>query len=44
MPGVDKSAIAGVALTTQRSTIINVDERGQPLRPAMIWLDQRRTP
>ncbi len=44
MPGVDKSAIAGVALTTQRSTIINVDAHGQPLRPAIIWLDQRRTP
>lgn len=44
MPGVDKSALAGVSLTTQRSTIINVDERGQPLRPAIVWLDQRRTP
>ncbi len=44
MPGVDKSAIAGVALTTQRSTIINVDAHGQPLRPAIVWLDQRRTP
>lgn len=44
MPGVNKSAIAGVALTTQRSTIINVDAHGQPLRPAIVWLDQRRTP
>ena len=43
-PGVDKSAIVGVALTTQRSTIINVDAHGQPLRPAIVWLDQRRTP
>jgi sugar (pentulose or hexulose) kinase len=38
-----KDAIAGVALTTQRSTLINIDEKGQPLRPAIVWLDQRRT-
>ena len=44
MKGVNKEAIAGVALTTQRDTLINVDEKGAPLRPAMHWLDQRRTP
>jgi sugar (pentulose or hexulose) kinase len=38
-----KEAIAGVALTTQRATMINVDRNGRPLRPAMVWLDQRRT-
>lgn len=43
MPGVSKESIAGVALTTQRSTMINVDESGKPLRPAIVWLDQRRT-
>ena len=42
-PGVSKEAIAGVALTTQRSTLINLDRNGQPLRPAIVWLDQRRT-
>lgn len=31
-----------MSLTTQRGTLINVDEQGQPLRPAMLWLDQRR--
>jgi sugar (pentulose or hexulose) kinase len=36
-------AIAGVALTTQRSTVINLDQKGRPLRPAIVWLDQRRT-
>ena len=41
--GVDKSSIAAVALTTQRSTMINVDAQGKPLRPAIVWLDQRRT-
>lgn len=37
------SAIKAVALTTQRSTVINLDKYGQPLRPAIVWLDQRRT-
>lgn len=40
--GVNKSSIAAVALTTQRSTVLNVDKNGRPLRPAVIWLDQRR--
>ncbi len=40
---VPKDAIAGVAITTQRATMINVDENGKPLRPAIVWLDQRRT-
>jgi sugar (pentulose or hexulose) kinase len=40
---VPGDALAGVALTTQRATMVNVDERGQPLRPAIVWLDQRRT-
>jgi sugar (pentulose or hexulose) kinase len=41
--GVDKSSIAAVSLTTQRSTLINVDKHGKPLRPAIVWPDQRRT-
>lgn len=41
--GVVKESIAAVALTTQRGTVINVDKQGEPLRPAIIWLDQRRT-
>jgi len=40
---IDKQAIAGLAITTQRSTLINLDEHGEPLRPAIVWLDQRRT-
>lgn len=42
-PGVDAGSIAAAALTTQRSTVINVDREGKPLRPAIVWLDQRRT-
>ncbi|MCJ7695721.1 MAG: FGGY-family carbohydrate kinase [Anaerolineaceae bacterium] len=41
---INKNDIAGVGLTTQRSTLINLDAEGNPLRPAMVWLDQRRTP
>ncbi len=41
--GVTRAAIAGVALTTQRGTVVNLDRNGQPLRPAILWLDQRRT-
>lgn len=41
--GLSRERLAGVALTTQRSTVINLDENGQPLRPAIVWLDQRRT-
>jgi len=37
-----KDAIKGIALTTQRATVVDVDRNGEPLRPAMVWLDQRR--
>ena len=40
---IDKDRIAGVALTTQRGSVVNVDKNGRPLRPAMMWLDQRKT-
>ena len=39
---VPKTAIAGVCITTQRGTLINLDSHGQPLRPSIVWLDQRR--
>lgn len=38
-----KNNIRGVALTTQRATMVNLDHKGKPLRPAIVWLDQRRT-
>lgn len=43
LPGVHKESIAAVAVTTQRSTVINLDKNGKPLRPAIVWLDQRKT-
>jgi len=35
--------IAGVGITTQRNTMINVDKNGAPLRNAITWLDQRKS-
>lgn len=34
--------ISGLALTTQRATTICLDGAGRVLRPAILWLDQRR--
>ena len=39
---IDTSNIKGAAITTQRGTVINLDKDGKPLRPAIIWLDQRK--
>lgn len=35
--------VAAAALTTQRASVVCLDDKGDPLRPAVIWLDQRRT-
>ena len=42
--GVSPLDLEGVVVTTQRATVINLDNLGQPLRPAIIWTDQRRSP
>lgn len=39
---VAKEALTGVSLTTQRATVVNMGKDGKPLRPAIIWLDQRK--
>lgn len=39
---VKKESIKGVTLTTQRNTMINLDKKGNPLRPAIQWLDRRK--
>jgi sugar (pentulose or hexulose) kinase len=41
--GVPPETISGMAVTTQRATMVCVDANGAPLRPAILWLDQRRT-
>lgn len=33
--------VTGVTLTSQRGTVVTLDSRGQPVRPAILWLDQR---
>jgi sugar (pentulose or hexulose) kinase len=42
-PEARRDALAAVAVTTQRATIVVTDGAGMPLRPAIVWLDQRRT-
>ncbi|NPD45068.1 MULTISPECIES: FGGY-family carbohydrate kinase [unclassified Lentimicrobium] len=34
--------IKGISITTQRGSVVNLDRDGKPLRPAIIWLDQRK--
>lgn len=41
-PGL-KEAVRGVTLTAQRSSVVNVDGGGRPLRPSILWPDQRAT-
>jgi sugar (pentulose or hexulose) kinase len=38
-----RDALAGVALTTQRGTVVLTDAAGTPLRRAIVWLDRCRT-
>lgn len=39
---VSPDQIAGLVVTTQRATVVNLDAEGRPLRPAIIWPDKRR--
>lgn len=39
---IPRDAVKGVAVTTQRGTVVNLDREGKVLRPAITWLDQRR--
>jgi sugar (pentulose or hexulose) kinase len=41
--GVSRDDLAAVAITTHRSTIVPVDEAGRAVRPAITWLDERKT-
>jgi len=33
--------VAALAIANQRETFVPLDERGEPVRPAIVWLDQR---
>ncbi|MCQ2436844.1 MAG: hypothetical protein MJ099_00425 [Clostridia bacterium] len=37
----DKSAIAAISLSAQGGTFLPVDEKGEPVRPAIVWSDKR---
>ncbi len=39
---VSLSKIKGLSITSQRGTVVNLDKEGRPLRPAIVWLDQRK--
>ncbi|MDG0968246.1 MAG: FGGY-family carbohydrate kinase [Porticoccaceae bacterium] len=39
---ISKESIAAVSVTTQRATVVPVGPNGEPLRPAISWLDQRQ--
>ena len=41
--GIAAEAIVALTLTTQRGTVVVTDDAGTALRPAIIWLDDRRT-
>lgn len=38
---VDKERIRAVSIANQRETFVALNNEGQPLRPAIIWLDER---
>ena len=38
---VDPARVAGLAISNQRETVALVDEDLAPVRPAMVWLDER---
>jgi len=40
---VSADTIVGIAITTHRSTIVPVDQNGNPVRSAITWLDERKT-
>ena len=39
---IPKEEIKGMSITSQRGTVVNLDKNGKALRPAIIWLDQRK--
>ncbi len=40
-PGVSSAQITGLAFSSQGETLIMLDKDGQPLRKAIVWLDNR---
>lgn len=38
---IDKEKITALAISNQRETFVGLDKNGKPVRPAIIWLDER---
>ncbi|MBN1123088.1 MAG: FGGY-family carbohydrate kinase [Anaerolineae bacterium] len=38
---VDAARVAAISISHQRETFVPLDERGQPLRNAIVWMDER---
>ncbi|NMA64636.1 MAG: xylulokinase, partial [Clostridiaceae bacterium] len=43
LEGIDNKAVAAVSFSGQMQGCVCVDKKGTPLRPAIIWADQRAT-
>ncbi|MGP1396324.1 MAG: FGGY-family carbohydrate kinase [Inquilinaceae bacterium] len=41
MDDIDPSRVAGLAISNQRETVAFLDAGGEPVHPAMVWLDER---
>jgi xylulokinase len=41
---VDLGRVAALSISNQRETWVALDEAGRPLRPAMVWMDERGRP
>ncbi len=41
--GFSPEEIKGIGVTTQRATMLVIDREGRTIRPAVVWLDQRRS-
>ncbi|KGJ99647.1 FGGY family carbohydrate kinase [Thalassotalea sp. ND16A] len=39
---IDLTELRSMGITTMRNTLFNLDAKGQPLRNAIVWLDQRK--
>lgn len=42
-PGVDPAAIVGLSYACTSCTVVALDEQGWPVRPAIMWMDERAT-
>lgn len=41
LTGIDVGRVASIAVTHQRESFVCLDREGEPIRPAMLWLDAR---